>query len=394
MYRGIVLTGTQGSGKMTIARVLMQCGNFMLVPAVTTRQRRDDDVQGEYSYLTRDEFDELAKSDELLTKVTYGGFSYGIRKQDVEQISENSVPILIVSPESARHLTASFELKSGYEHDNKYMTVFLDAPDGYLGERLGARGAPTLLQSEREERRTDREQQEQQEHAIYSLRNVDVDDTANLILALWDLSSRGGVLSGRLIRLMLKCGMLLDGADLEQVSGASYDLCLGDEYFKGGRLCSLAENNPILQVAPYDYAIVTSREGSVFPRDICARFDLSNSLFCQGLILSNGPQVDPGFRGPLFCLLFNTSSSPVMLKRGQHYATLEFHRLIEPTALYAGKYRGKRLIDYLPANASRGAINELKKELEQVRKEATSLQNVLWLLLTVLLAIIALFVAR
>lgn len=63
----------------------------------------------------------------------------------------------------------------------------------------------------------------------------------------------------------------------------------------------------------------------------------------------------------MFCLLLNTSSSPVLLKRRQHYATLEFHKLVEPMYSYGGQYQAKNLLHYLPSNAARGAINELKK---------------------------------
>lgn len=38
------------------------------------------------------------------------------------------------------------------------------------------------------------------------------------------------------------------------------------------------------------------------------------------------------------CLLFNTSSEKVQLKRGQHFTTIEFVKLIESTIPYAGKY--------------------------------------------------------
>jgi deoxycytidine triphosphate deaminase len=188
---------------------------------------------------------------------------------------------------------------------------------------------------------------------------------------------------------MLGCGMLLNKARDENISGASYDLSLGDEYFYGGSIHQLSDSDPILLIEPYDYAIVTSDESSNLPNDICARFDLSVSLFCQGIILSNGPQIDPGFRGPMFCLLFNTSSSPVLLKRRQHYATLEFHKMMEPTYSYRGQYQAKNLLHYLPSNAARGAINELKKELEQVRKESQQLQNTTWAILALILALVA-----
>jgi len=128
---------------------------------------------------------------------------------------------------------------------------------------------------------------------------------------------------------MIECRMLLENADPNNSTGAAYDLSIGDEYYYGGNIKTLTDNEPFILIEPYDYAIVTSKETTNFPKDITGRFDLSVSLFCQGIILSNGPQVDPGFKGRLFCLLFNTSNALVFLKRGQHYATLEFHKLID-----------------------------------------------------------------
>ncbi len=188
------------------------------------------------------------------------------------------------------------------------------------------------------------------------------------------------------------CHTLLKNGERSSVSGASYDLLLGDEYFYGGEILTLSRQKPILTIEPYDYAIVTSRESCDLPRDVCGRFDLAVSMFCQGIILSNGPQVDPGFRGVLFCLLFNTSSRPVQLKRGQHYATIEFHKLVEPTYRYGGRYREKYLDVYLPVNATWGAINELKKELERVSEEGRGLQVVMLAVWSLILALLAVWV--
>ena len=69
---------------------------------------------------------------------------------------------------------------------------------------------------------------------------------------------------------------------------ASYDLSLGDEYYYGGRIRKLSESDPILLLAPYDYVIVTSHEVADFPREVTGRFDLTVSLFCQGLFYRTG----------------------------------------------------------------------------------------------------------
>jgi hypothetical protein len=67
----------------------------------------------------------------------------------------------------------------------------------------------------------------------------------------------------------------------------------------------------------------------------------------------------------------------VFLKRGQHYATIEFNKLIEPAEVYKGQYQNtEKIIDYIPANALQGAINELKNEIEKLKNESKLMQNI------------------
>lgn len=201
--------------------------------------------------------------------------------------------------------------------------------------------------------------------------------SVSLIKQLWEQRGRGGGLSYNMIKSMIECGMLLDRADVSGVQGASYDLLLGDEYYYAGKIKKLSGADPFLTIEPYDYAIVSCKERACMPRDVIAKFGLTVGLFCQGIILSNGPQIDPGFRGTLFCLLFNTSNRAVHLKRGKHYATIEFNKLIEPAKPYEGKYQGtENIIEYIPANALQGAINELKKEIEKLKDESKLMQSI------------------
>lgn len=193
------------------------------------------------------------------------------------------------------------------------------------------------------------------------------------------------MLPKKVIELMLKCGMLLKNAEINnKVSGASYDLSLGAQYWQDGGKRILDNTNPFIKLKPGDYAIVSSKEIADFPKDIAGRFDLSVSLFCQGIILSNGPQVDPGFKGGLFCLLFNTSNAPITLKQGQHHATLEFIKLLEPTIPYSGKYQGKDdIIDYLPKPAEPSVITKIIDDIDAL-KSAKWWEKTLPLILSIL----------
>ena len=57
---------------------------------------------------------------------------------------------------------------------------------------------------------------------------------------------------------------------------------------------------------------------------------------------------------------------------------------------YKGKYQGKEhIIEYIPENALHGAINELKKEIEHLKKESRILQNVYLGVVGLILAMIS-----
>ena len=389
-YDMLVITGTRGAGKSTIGRRLCDKHDvFQLVEAVTTRPPREDDVPGEYHYLSTEEFSELKNGQRLFIESEYDGSYYGITHEAIKRVKASCrTPVLIITPESANRLES--DGSSDREDRPKYFTVFLDASDETLDRRVSSRRWQNAnsgrLQLEGDRALSDA--------CLYMVQNIELDKTLQLVWSLWEYRRNGGVLSKRLITLMIECGMLLDNAKLDKVTGAAYDLSIGDEYYYGGKIMTLSNSEPFILIEPYDYAIVTSGELANFPKDIVARFGLSVSLFCQGLILSNGPQVDAGFRGRLFCLLFNTSNAPVFLKRGQHYATIEFHKMMEPTPAYSGQYQGKEnIINYLPSNTMQGAINELKKELEQVRVESRNLQGVFLGVISLILAVIAILLA-
>mgnify|MGYP001024727349 FL=1 len=387
LFESIIITGTSCAGKSTIAKKLCELTTnngirFEQVKAVTTREKRTDDSN--YEYVNNEVFDKLLRDKKLLVESTYRDEKYGIKKAEYDKVvRKKSIPVLVITP------TAAVELLDKYQE--KYMCIFLDAQDETLIERWIERSREEPNKKRKKEFCKQHEaDRKYQDKAHYIINNTDLSASISLIALLWEYQHQGGALSQKMITSMIDCGVVLRNADPEMINGASYDLRLGDEYYYDGKIQKLSDEKPFLTIEPYDYAIVSCKETAWIPRDVIAKFGLTVGLFCQGVILSNGPQIDPGFRGTLFCLLFNTSNRAVHLKRGKHYATIEFNKLIGYAKPYEGKYQGKeRIIEYIPENALHGAINELKKEVEHLKTESRIMQNIYLGVVALMFAIIS-----
>jgi len=388
-YRGIIISGPKYAGKSTITKQLCErTSYFKQIKSVTTRIPRPDDAD-DYEYISDTDFNRLISSGKLLLHTTYGENQYGIKSSELTNRSLNSkIPIFVITPETIPNLESTIKSKFAKEEQQDLLTFFIDATDENLQLRSNIRNECNLTVNEQSQINKDREYKD---YAIHVLNNNNIDDTVNLILELWRYRESGGVIPKKILEYGIKSDLFLKNADFRNVTGAAYDLHLGEEYYYAGKIRRTEKNDLFIIIDPYDYAIVTSKENTNLPRNIVARFDLSVRLFCQGIILSNGPQIDPGFRGNLFCLLFNTSNKQVVLKKGEKYATIEFTKLLTHTEAYSGKYQDKNnIIDYLPSNVMQGAISELKKELDEIKNDSKTLQSYFLGVIAIILATIPL----
>ena len=361
-YCGIILTGPKGAGKTEIANHLVSNSDFQIVQAITTRKSRssgDDD----YDFVNDEEFNQYQKNGELFVYDEYLGNKYGIKTESLEKVIENNkIPILIITPKSLKTLNETEFNKQKYH----FLSYFLYAPNEELKQRLNKRDSN--IQPEEVLRQIDVDCTYRDE-GNYKLQNTDKDATSNLIHMLWENRNAMGMLPKRIIKALIEGGTLLKNADIHNIKGASYDLSLGDQYWQNGEKHTLDNKNGFIHLKPGDFVIVSSKESAELPNDIAARFDIKVGLFCLGVILSNGPQVDPGFRGGLYCSLFNLSNSTVDLKRSHHYSTIEFIKLSEYTIPYQGKYQGKDdIIDYLPKPTDPSTIIKIWDEIDNLKK--------------------------
>ena len=134
----IVDSGPSGVGTGTILRPSLESHpEAVLSVSVTTRAPRPGETDGvEYHFITREEFDRLAKSDGLLEHAEYSGNCYGTPRAAVERhISDGRDVVLEIEVQGAMKIRESFP---------EAVFVFILPPSyGTLHERLAGRGTET-----------------------------------------------------------------------------------------------------------------------------------------------------------------------------------------------------------------------------------------------------------
>ncbi len=141
-----------------------------------------------------------------------------------------------------------------------------------------------------------------------------------------ELKDDHGVLLQDKIRMLAEQEVLItEGYDESNVQPASYDLTLGKECYTGTRgRFELTDRNPILSIESYDIAVVSTQEELKLPQYIIGRFNIRIGLIYRGILLVTGPQVDPGYEGKLYTVLYNFSRQPIQLHLDEHVTTIDF----------------------------------------------------------------------
>jgi guanylate kinase len=93
----IVITGPSGVGKGTIVRSLLsRHPELYLSVSATTRQPRPGEIDGkDYYFVTKDEFEIMIQTGELLEWAEYAGNYYGTPKSKIEELINEGKWILL-----------------------------------------------------------------------------------------------------------------------------------------------------------------------------------------------------------------------------------------------------------------------------------------------------------
>ena len=320
-----VLIGTRGAGKSTTLEFLREKGVFVLKPSTDRPPRGSNDTE----YYFERNWSEV----ELEWDIVVGSHKYGMRRSEIDEVIRRGLGVTVFEP-------GSFEALQDFKRSGRVEVVSLGLDTVETVEEQAERtGSDGTRQVSRQKLVTDREVVQRCD-AIFSGDEKVVGEAA--FAACRILGSRGGVLDGGAVRALLRAGTLLADAKEDNVQSASYDLRLGVQAWCQGKFVFLDKKNPTLKIPAYSYAIVTTQEEARIPRFLTGRYDLTVSGFMDGLVLSNGPQVDPGYRGSLFCTLFNGRDVARGVTLGRHLATIEFVTSTGVTDGYSGGYQGKK----------------------------------------------------
>ena len=352
MKRIVALVGVRGAGKTTLIASLKSCENVSVLLATTDRPRRGADDK-EYDFCS-----EFPHGNKMAWHIKVGEYSYGVTKERIKQLPEGSCGITPFYPGGLDALNAY-----GKSWTGEIVTIGLDTistPDEQIARVGGDQGR----------RMTNSEFVAQRERVLGA--DIVLRGNQETLLAATKavceiLLSRGGLVGKNSLAPLIEAGALLENARASEIQPASYDLRLGDELWCQGKLKKLTDDDLFFSIPPYSYAIVKAEEVARVPCFMTGRFDLKVSLFFKGVLLSNGPQVDPGYYGPLFCMLFNGTDVHLNLKKGEHFATLEFCTLGTRVDGYAGQYQNKiRLGDFQGPDAGAGPGGNIVGRIEKL----------------------------
>lgn len=367
----LLLVGMQGAGKTTALNSFKH--GIVLKPS-TTRPRR---------FPTEDEyhFEPHWNPNDYAWSIQRGTSTYGMRNAELQRITH--VGLTVFDPGNIQKARAS----SAYI-DYDVITIGLDTIPTLAEQHARVNNEPS--------RRIAQVDFDVQKAVVENCDVVLHGDAQAIAAAVNEIAAilggRGGVINGDSIRRLIAGGTLLKDADPNSIEPASYDLRISDTYWCQGKYHTITDQNP-LTIPPYSFVLVQAQEEARIPRFLVGTFDIRVSLFFSGVILSNGPQVDPGYHGGLFCMLHNASGSEVGINRHDHFATLQFQTLTTNSSGYTDQYQNKKsFADFLAASDAKkpgGKIYEAVAAIAgELKSDFKDLRNLQWGIMGVVTAVL------
>ena len=126
----VILSGVSGAGKDTIKKeIIKRMENVKSIPSFTSRPPREGDIPGQtYIFLTKEEFEEKIKNDEIYEYDIHHNNYYGTSKKILSDKAQTGIIIKDIDVNGTENLKKAL--------DCKIVTIFLRVPKEELRRRL------------------------------------------------------------------------------------------------------------------------------------------------------------------------------------------------------------------------------------------------------------------
>ena len=129
----VILSGVAGAGKDTIKKELIKrVENIETLASFTDRPQRPGDIPGQtYNFVTKEQFEEMIKNDELYEYNIHHNHYYGTSKKIMnEKMAEGKIIVKDIDVNGTENLVKLLG------NDMKIVTIFLRVPKEELRKRL------------------------------------------------------------------------------------------------------------------------------------------------------------------------------------------------------------------------------------------------------------------
>lgn len=132
----IVISGPPGVGKNTISNILIEKSEFKKLTSYTTRQKRQDDKEGDYYFLTEKEYFTLLAKNEFIDEnpVIIHGAYYGLSIKDLGNLLNKGKNVIALLADNT-----PFLIKKRFP-ENTILIFILPPSTAALIKRLTKRG--------------------------------------------------------------------------------------------------------------------------------------------------------------------------------------------------------------------------------------------------------------
>lgn len=371
----IVLVGARGAGKTTLLETLKADGVQVLQPSTTRPPRFPGEA--EYDFVSTWE-------DHLYAwRIPVGAETYGMRRSELVHAAARTC-LTVFDPENI----AVFE-QTRRTVGAETMTIGLATIENVAEQHHRVAGDPARQMDDAALARVAKVVSECD--VVLSGDAATVAEATRSLIRLHE--GRGGVVTKDILEPLMRAGCLVTGADFGAIRSASYDLRIGSEILCQGKSITLTAAEPRFEIPPYSYAVVSALENASLPPFVVGRFDLKVSLFFEGVILSNGPQVDPGYKGALFCMLYNGSGRPRLLTLDRHFATIDFTTTTSVTEGYRQKYQLKQkmaqfVTDHAVTDGGGAIVQLIDEKVAVIGGKVANISTNFWAIASAVIAVL------